>query len=70
MEHISKKRVVAGKPTTDLVFSAYVKNNEDIFPRILELYVKENASIADVTYGKGVFYETERIIKKMTKRFM
>ena len=57
MEHESKKRVVTGESTTNLIFSAYVQNNEDIFPRILELYVKENASIADVTYGKGVFWK-------------
>ena len=52
-----KKRTATGITTTDLIFSAYTQNNEDIFPRILSLYVSEGASIADVTYGKGVFWK-------------
>ena len=52
-----KKRVVTGKSSTDLVFSAYVRNNEEIFPLILSLYVPVGAEIADVTYGKGVFWK-------------
>lgn len=52
-----KKRTVTGTSTTDLVLSAYMLNNEDIFPMILSLYVPEGSSIADVTYGKGVFWK-------------
>lgn len=52
-----KKRIVTGKSSTDLVFSAYVRNNEEIFPLILSLYVPVGAEIADVTYGKGVFWK-------------
>ena len=55
METEKKKRVVTGKSSTDLVLSAYVKNNEEIFPLILSLYVPKGASIADVTNRKGVF---------------
>ena len=47
------KRTVTGVSTTDLVFSAYTRNNEEIFPLILSLYVPAGAEIADVTYGKG-----------------
>lgn len=54
---VQKKRSATGEATTDLIFSAYVQNNEEIFPRILSLYVKEGSSIADVTYGKGVFWK-------------
>lgn len=50
-----KKRIVTGKSSTDLIFSAYVKNNEEIFPLILSLYVPKGSAIADVTYGKGCF---------------
>lgn len=57
METEKKKRIVTGRSSTDLVFSAYVKNNEDIFPLILSLYVPKGSSIADVTYGKGVFWK-------------
>lgn len=58
----TKKRIVTGTSTTDLILSAHLKNNEDIFPMILSLYVPDGAKIADVTYGKGVFW------KKVDKR--
>lgn len=54
------KRTVTGVSTTDLVFSAYTRNNEEIFPLILSLYVPAGAEIADVTYGKGVFWKKVR----------
>lgn len=31
-------------------------NNSDLFPNILALYVTEGSLIADVTYGRGVFW--------------
>jgi hypothetical protein len=52
-----RREVVNGKPTTDLVFSAFVGNNEDIFPQILKLHVPDGSTIADVTWGKGVFWK-------------
>ena len=57
MEQMKKKRTVTGRSSTDLIFSAYVRNNEDIFPLILSLYVPVGSEIADVTYGKGVFWK-------------
>ena len=53
-----KKRRVAlnGKPTNDLVLSAFADSNDRVFPRILGLYVKPGSVVADVTYGKGVFW--------------
>lgn len=51
------KRTVKGKSSTDLILSAYVRNNEDLFPLILSLYVPIGSEIADVTYGKGVFWK-------------
>jgi hypothetical protein len=51
------RRVAGGKPTTDLVFSAYVADNSEIFPRILSLHVPPRSVIADVTFGKGVFWK-------------
>lgn len=57
MAQEKKKRVVTGKSSTDLIFSAYVRNNEEIFPLILSLYVPVGSEIADVTYGKGVFWK-------------
>ena len=45
-----------GQPTNDLVFSAYVGGNEDVFPHVLSLYVAPESTVADVTYGHGVFW--------------
>jgi len=50
------KRVVRnGQPTNELVLSASVEGNDDVFPKILQLYVRPGSVIADVTHGKGVF---------------
>ena len=51
-----KREVRNGAPTNDLVLSAYVDGNENVFPKILELYVEPGSVVADVTYGKGVFW--------------
>jgi len=40
------------KPIT----TAKIGDNSDLFPGILELYANQGNSIADVTYGKGVFW--------------
>ena len=51
------KRVVRnGAPTNDLVLSAYAASNEQVFPRVLALYVAPGSVVADVTHGKGVFW--------------
>jgi tRNA G10 N-methylase Trm11 len=39
------------------VFSAHVGTNDEVFPLILDLYVAAGSRIADVTYGKGVFWK-------------
>ena len=49
-----------GIATTNLVVSAYVGNNAEIFPNVLRLHVPEGSKIADVTYGKGVFWRKIR----------
>ncbi len=51
-----RRQVRNGEPTNDLVFSAYVDNNADVFPQILSLYVPAGCAVADVTFGKGVFW--------------
>ena len=52
-----QRRVVRnGAATNDLVLSAYVGGNEALLPRILDLYVAPGSTVADVTYGKGVFW--------------
>lgn len=52
-----KRKSPAGKTTTNLVLSTYEGDNSDIFPHILKLHVKKGSKIADVTYGKGVFWK-------------
>lgn len=50
------RRVVRrGAPTNDLVLSAYAASNEQVFPKVLALYVAPGSTVADVTHGKGVF---------------
>jgi hypothetical protein len=46
-----------GIATNDLVFSAYQETNDAIFPRILNLFVAPGSKVADVTYGRGVFWK-------------
>lgn len=50
------KRVAGGEPTTDLVFSAHIGNNSELFAQILDLHVPKGARVADVTYGQGAFW--------------
>jgi hypothetical protein len=51
-----KRKSPDGKPTNDLVFSAYAGTNDEVFPFVLSLYVEPGSTVADVTYGKGVFW--------------
>lgn len=39
-----------------MVLSAYTAGNADVFPQVLGLHVPRGSVIADVTYGKGVFW--------------
>lgn len=55
--HVRGSRKQRGAATNDLVLSSYVGLNADVFPSLLELYVKKGAVVADVTYGKGAFWK-------------
>jgi hypothetical protein len=39
-----------------IVLSSYIANNRKVFPKILDLHVDTGATIADVTYGQGNFW--------------
>lgn len=52
----TKKRIAGGVATSDVVMSAHVSGNADVFPQLLKLHVPQGAVIADVTWGKGVFW--------------
>jgi len=51
-----KRKSPDGITTNDLVFSAHQGTNDAIFPNILKLYVSLGSRVADVTYGRGVFW--------------
>lgn len=52
-----KRKSPSGISTNDLVFSAHMGTNDEVFPQILSLYVAPGSTIADVTYGRGVFWK-------------
>jgi hypothetical protein len=43
--------------TDDLIVSAHQARNEDVFPKVLDLHTESGSKVADVTYGKGVFWK-------------
>jgi hypothetical protein len=51
-----KRKSPDGVATNALVFSAYCGTNDEVFPLLMSLYVREGSKVADVTYGKGVFW--------------
>lgn len=50
------KRVQSGVSTTDVICSAYINNNDEVFKDIMEMYVPLHSKVADVTFGQGVFW--------------
>ncbi|MDE2815776.1 MAG: DNA methyltransferase [Chloroflexota bacterium] len=53
----NKRRVQGGVSTSNAILSAHVSGNADVFAQILRLHVPEGAIVADVTWGKGVFWQ-------------
>lgn len=41
----------------NVVLTSYTGDNSDLLPKAFALYVPEGATVADVTYGKGVFWK-------------
>jgi len=46
-----------GVATNQLIHSCYQGNNDTVFASVLALYVAKLSRVADVTYGKGVFWK-------------
>jgi len=46
-----------GVSTANLVFSAYIGTNAEVFPLVLSLHVPQGSVVADVTYSKGIFWQ-------------
>jgi len=53
----SAKRTQTGITTTDVIMSAFVSGNAEVFSQVLSLHVPEGLTVADVTWGKGVFWK-------------
>lgn len=51
-----KRKAPDGIATTDLILSSYTEENDVVFEQILALHVPLHSTVADVTYGKGVFW--------------
>lgn len=52
-----KRKSPEGISTSNLVCSARVGSNEELFPLILSLHVPPGSIVADVTYGTGIFWK-------------
>jgi len=50
-------KLVEDEQDEELILSAHVARNNEVFPKVLALHVEEGATIADVTWGKGVFWK-------------
>lgn len=51
-----RRRVAGGISTSDVVLSSHLGGNAELFPKILALHVPKGSTVADVTWGKGVFW--------------
>lgn len=50
------KRTQSGVSTSNVVMSAHCADNAAVFPQILDLHLEKGSVVADITYGKGVFW--------------
>lgn len=61
LKSITQKQKVRKSPkgvaTNQLIHSCYQGNNDTVFANVLALYVPKLSRVADVTYGKGVFWK-------------
>jgi len=53
-----KRKSPDGIATSKLVCTAHVGTNEVVFPLIVDLHVPRGSVVADVTYGKGIFWKS------------
>lgn len=56
-EEKKPKRTQGGVSTSNLVMSAHHGDNAGVFPELLKLHVPVGSVVADLTYGKGVFWK-------------
>ena len=51
------RRRQGGRATSDVTVSAHVAGNAEVFRQVLDLHVPTRFTVADVTWGKGVFWK-------------
>lgn len=52
----SDRRVQGGVASTDVVVSSHLDDNSGVFPKLLRLHVAPGSTVADLTFGRGVFW--------------
>ncbi|MDR2718294.1 MAG: hypothetical protein LBB89_09565 [Treponema sp.] len=57
------KRVQGGVSTSNVIMSAHISGNADVFAQIINLHIPVGSKIADVTYGNGVFWKNVDVSK-------
>jgi hypothetical protein len=57
MAVLKTRKSPRGTSTNSLVHSCYQGRNDTLFSKVLALYVERGSKVADVTYGKGVFWQ-------------
>jgi len=53
----TKRKSPDGVASSDLILSAHVAGNAEVFQHVLDLHVPLGSTVADVTYGKGTFWK-------------
>lgn len=54
---LHKRKSPGGVTTSDLILTAHTGPNENVFPWVMRLHVPPKSVVADVTYGKGIFWK-------------
>ncbi len=54
---VRRRRVQGGTPSNEGVVSAYIAENAEVFEAVVRLHLPEGSLVADLTYGKGVFWK-------------
>lgn len=57
LEEAPTRRIQGGEASNDVVHSVFIDDNARAFASIAALHISEGATIADITYGKGVFWK-------------
>jgi hypothetical protein len=56
-EDVPARRKQGGVSTSNVVVSAHHSDNSGVFPDVLKLHVPVGSTVADLTYGRGVFWK-------------